>query len=28
LEQLVNDYADHLAHHLKFVREKRAKLGK
>jgi len=28
LEQLVNGYADHLAHHLKFVREKRAKLGK
>jgi len=28
LEQLVKDYAGHLEHHLKFVREKRAKLGR
>jgi uncharacterized damage-inducible protein DinB len=28
LEQLVRDYIQHLNHHMKFVREKRAKLGK
>jgi hypothetical protein len=28
LEQLVGDYIGHLTHHMKFVREKRAKLGK
>lgn len=28
LLQLVDDYADHPFHHLKFVKEKRAKLGK
>ena len=28
LEQLVRDYIQHLNHHMKFVREKRTKLGK
>jgi hypothetical protein len=28
LEDLVTGYTDHLAHHLKFVREKRQKLGR
>ena len=28
LVELVKDYIEHLHHHLRFVREKRAKLGK